>query len=212
MYLKCHSRLKDGKTHHYWNVVEHVAGAAGRRFERQVLYLGELGVEERRDWEARIERISGAGHRPEQLLFELPDERLAENRALRKPDPVTIRISEFSLKNPRQYGGCWMFCALWEKLGLDAFWRPLLPTSRKGTSWLDVLKILCANRLLDPSSEWRVHREWFKRSAMRDLLGCGEELSAKDTLYRCLDWLLEHKDAFFQHLRGRWMDMSLAPF
>lgn len=210
MYLKCHSRLKDGKTHHYWNVVEHVAGAAGRRFERQVLYLGELGVEERRDWEARIERISGAGHRPEQLLFELPDERLAENRALRKPDPVTIRISEFSLKNPRQYGGCWMFCALWEKLGLDAFWRPLLPTSRKGTSWLDVLKILCANRLLDPSSEWRVHREWFKRSAMRDLLGCGEELSAKDTLYRCLDWLLEHKDAFFQHLRGRWMDMFNA--
>ena len=56
MYLKCHSRLKDGKTHHYWNVVEHVAGAAGRRFERQVLYLGELGVEEKRDWEARIER------------------------------------------------------------------------------------------------------------------------------------------------------------
>jgi len=210
MYLKCHSRRKNGKTHHYWNVVEHVRGAAGRRFERQVLYLGELGVEEKRAWEERVGRISGGGRRPEQMLFDLPDERLAEDRAPLRPGRVTIRLSGFSLKNPRQYGGCWLFCTLWEKLGLDAFWRPLLPASRKGTPWIDVLKILCANRLLDPSSEWRVHREWFRRSAMGDLLGCGEELSAKDTLYRCLDLLLEHKDSFFQYLRGRWTDMFNA--
>lgn len=214
MYLKCHSRHKDGKTHHYWNVMERVGGADVRRFERQVLCLGELGVEEKRDWEARIERVSGGGRRPGRLLFELPeeppDERLAEDRAPSRPEAVRIRLSEFSLRNPRQYGGCWLFCTLWGKLGLDAFWLPLLPASRKGTPRVDVLKILCANRLLDPSSEWRVHREWFKRSAMGDLLGCGEELSAKDTLYRYLDLLLEHKDSFFQHLRGRWTDMFNA--
>ena len=88
------------------------------------------------------------------------------------------------LRRPRQWGACWLFCRLWKELRLDGFWGPLLPASRKGTQWLEVLKVLCANRLIAPSSEWRVHREWFARSAMRDLLGCGAEVSAKDTLYR----------------------------
>lgn len=72
--------------------------------------------------------------------------------------------------------------------------------------------MLCANRLIDPSSEWRVHREWFMRSAMRDLLGCGAEVSAKDTLYRCLDRILPHRDKMFQFLRDRWTDMFNASF
>ena len=59
MYLKCHTRIKDGKSHHYWNVVEHVGGASGRRFERQVLYLGELGTAEKYAWEDRIEEQGG---------------------------------------------------------------------------------------------------------------------------------------------------------
>jgi hypothetical protein len=77
----------------------------------------------------------------------------------------------------------------------------LLPASRKGTRWLDVLKVLAANRLIAPSSEWRVHREWFDSSAMGDLLGCGAEVSAKDPLNSVLDRLLKHKEALFGHLR-----------
>lgn len=99
-----------------------------------------------------------------------------------KTDSVCVVLSGFSLRRPRQWGACWAFHRLWEELELDRFWRDRLPASRKGTCWLDVLKVLCANRLIDPSSEWRVHREWFERSAMRDLLGCGAEVSAKDSL------------------------------
>ena len=212
MYLKCHKRLKDGKTHHYWNVVEHIGGTSGRRFERQVIYLGELGIEGKCAWEERVGRIAGEGRRPEQLLFELPDERLATDGTGLKAESVKIQLSNFSLRHPRQYGGCWTFCKLWDLLELDGFWTALLPVSRKGTPWLDVLKILCANRLVDPSSEWRVHREWFKRSAMRDLLGCGEALSAKDTLYRCLDEIIEHKDGLFKYLRERWTDLFNASY
>ena len=109
-------------------------------------------------------------------------------------------------------GACWAFCQLWEILKLDDFWEPLLPDSRKGTRWLDVLKVLCANRLIDPGSEWQVHREWFKRSAMRDLLGCSGAVSAKDTLYRCLDRVLPHRDKLFEFLRKRWADMFNASF
>jgi len=69
-----------------------------------------------------------------------------------------------------------------------------------------VLMVLCAYRLIDPGSEWRLHREWYGRSAMADLLG-EETALAKDPPYRCLDRLLEHKQALFGFLKGRWQDL-----
>jgi len=39
------------------------------------------------------------------------------------------------------------------------------------------------------------------------LWGEDEVLAAKDTLYRCLDRLLVHKRALFDHLRWRWNDL-----
>ena len=63
---------------------------------------------------------------------------------------------------------------------------------REGTRWCHVLQTLVCYRLIDPGSEWRLHRQWFERSAMADLLGADDALVAKDTLYRCLDKLLAH--------------------
>ena len=78
---------------------------------------------------------------------------------------------------------------MWDRLDLDRFWGPRLLPSRQGTRWLDVLKILVCYRLIDPGSEWRLHRHWYEHSALRDLLG-SERAIADDTLYRCLDKLL----------------------
>src|SRR4029077_6594602 len=75
------------------------------------------------------------------------------------------------LCRPRQWGGCWLALSLWRELGLDGFWGGRLPPSRKGTRWDRVLLLLATYRLLAPGSEWRLHREWFERSAMADLLG-----------------------------------------
>jgi transposase len=111
------------------------------------------------------------------------------------------------LNRPRQWGACWVFSQVWDLLGLDGFWNTRLPPSREGTSWRDVLKVLTAYRLIDPGSEWRLHREWFDRSAMGDLLGCDYSVAAKDTLYRCLDKLVEHKRDLFSFLHGRWTDL-----
>lgn len=72
-------------------------------------------------------------------------------------NPVQIQLSQMTLRNPRQWGGCWLAMDLWDQLGLDLFWKPRLPDSRKGTGWLHVLKTLTAYRLLDPGSEWRLH-------------------------------------------------------
>jgi transposase len=101
---------------------------------------------------------------------------------------------------------------LWEQLRLDEFWRDRLVDSREGTSWYHVLMVLTAYRLIDPGSEWRLHRDWYARSAMGDLLEEDEALVAKDTLYRCLDKLLEHKEALFGFLKQRWQDLFGVKF
>ena len=209
MYLKCHKRCKDGKEHRYWSIAEHLPGSGGRRFERHVLYLGEISDTQQADWERRIAVFDERSGQTRQLSL-IPADRHQSGPT--DHDSLPILLSGFTLRRPRQWGASWAFCQLWEMLGLDGFWGALLPDSRKGTRWLDVLKVLCANRLIAPASEWRVHREWFGRSALQDLLGCGAEVAAKDTLYRCLDKILPHKDALFQFLRARWADMFSASF
>jgi len=100
-----------------------------------------------------------------------------------------------------------LFLELWRELQLDRFWKERLPDSREGTCWAHVLTVLCAYRLISPGSEWRLHREWFDKSAMADLLGEDFALAAKDTLYRCLDKLLAHKEALFGFLKERWQGL-----
>jgi len=209
MYLKCHKRFKDGKEHRYWSIAEHLPGSGGRRFERHVLYLGEISDTQHASWVRRISVFDEGSGKTRQMSLIPSDRQMSVQSGV---DSMPIMLSGFSLRHPRQWGACWAFCQLWNTLGLDGFWSALMPDSRKRTRWPDVLKVLCANRLIEPSSEWRVHREWFGRSAMRDLLGCGAEVSAKDTLYRCLDKALPHKDALFQFLRARWADMFSASF
>ena len=87
-----------------------------------------------------------------------------------------------------------------------------MPDSREGTCWRHILQTLVCYRLIDPGSEWRLHRQWFERSAMGDLLGADYSLVQKNALYRCLDKLLPHKLAFFGHLRQRWQDLFGAKF
>src|ERR1700730_6549333 len=125
---------------------------------------------------------------------------------------VRLRLNELRLCRPRQWGGCWLALSLWRELELDRFWGGRLPPSRKGTRWDRVLLLLATYRLLAPGSEWRLHREWFERSAMADLLGEDLGLAEIHKLYRCHDRLLEHKQALFDHLVGRWRDLFNVSF
>ena len=127
-------------------------------------------------------------------------------------DAIGVRLSELSLRRPRQWGACWLALELWQQLELDSFWRPRLRPSREGTPWLKVLKTLVAYRLIDPGSEWRLHRQWFDASAMADLLDSDFALAEKNTLYRCLDRLVEHKDDLFKFLKRRWGELFGAKF
>ena len=116
------------------------------------------------------------------------------------------------LRHPRRWGDCWLALHLWEELALEGFWRERLDESREGTDWVKVLQVLTVYRLLDPGSEWRLHRDWFGQTALADLLGGDFALVAKDPLYRCHDRLLPHKEALFSHLANRWRDLFNADY
>jgi hypothetical protein len=125
---------------------------------------------------------------------------------------VQVRLIEFRQHRPRQWGACWLALQLWDLLQLGEFWRPRLPDSREGTSWHHLLQVLTVYRLIDPGSEWRLHRDWFLGTALGDLLDEDFALVAKDNPYRCLDRLLAHKTELFTFLKARWNDLFGATF
>ena len=127
-------------------------------------------------------------------------------------DSIQVRLSGLELKRPRIFGNCWLACELWRQLGLDEFWQQRLPEGRETVKGEKVLRLLVVNRLLDPGSEFRVHRQWYVNSAMDELLGTGFEVAEKDRLYRCLDRVLEHKQELFAYLKQKWADLFGADF
>jgi hypothetical protein len=203
MFLRCKTRHKDGKSHRYWSVVESRRVRGGRIIQRHVLYLGEINDGQEAAWRRSIAVFADGAAEPRQMAL------FPEGRALPVADSevVQIRLDALALRRPRQWGGCWLAAALWDQLQLDGFWLPRLMPSRKGTRWLNVLKTLVFYRLLDPGSEWRLHRQWFEASAMADVLGEDVGLVQIDKLYRCLDKLLVHKEDFFSFLRARWQSL-----
>ena len=199
MYLKCHKRFKSGKQHRYWSIVESVRTRRGI-IKRQLLYLGEINDSQQAAWCSAIDIIDQSSDSPRQLTL-FPEDRTPPPEVV---SPVQLKLGQLSLHRPRQFGGCWLAMELWDQLGLDSFWSSRLASSRKGTNWLNVLKTLVAYRWVDPGSEWRLHRDWFKNSAMADLLGEDDTIAAKDTLYRCLDKLPQHKAELFGFLKDQW--------
>ena len=209
MFLRFSRRIKNGKAHRYWSIVENKRCAGGRVVQRQVLYLGELNDSQQEAWCRVIEAFDEDKQSRRQIALFPHDRQLPQHA---KDYGVQVRIDAMQLHRPRQWGACWLACQLYEQLELDRFWETRLPDSREGTSWQHILQTLVSYRLIDPGSEWRLHRLWFEQSAMADLLGEDFSLVEKNALYRCLDKLLEHKSALFSHLQMRWRDLFAATF
>jgi hypothetical protein len=209
MFLRSTIRRKDGKEHRYWSVVEAKRVAGGRVVQRPLLYLGEINSSQELAWRKSIEVLEEGSQRPRTLAL-FPEDRC--EGVLPDASIVRLKLSELRLERPRQWGACWLALTLWQELQLDRFWGERLPASRKGTRWDLVLFVLVAYRLIAPGSEWRLHREWYAKSALMDLLGTDEALGDIHALYRCHDRLLAHKEALFDHLVGRWRDLFNASF
>ena len=209
MFLRHTKRKKDGKEHRYWSIVENRRVGGGRVVQRPLLYLGEINDSQELAWRKSIAVLEEGAAAPRPLSL-FPEDRC--EGVLPDAAVVRLKLAELRLCRPRQWGGCWLAVNLWRELALDRFWAERLCPSRKGTRWHQVLLLLATYRLLAPGSEWRLHRQWFEGSAMADLLGEDVGLAEIHKLYRCHDRLLEHKQALFDHLVGRWRDLFNVSF
>ena len=213
MFLRSHTRQKNGKAHRYFSIVENrrIAGRGpdGKKIaQRTVLYLGEINDSQQATWRKTLDVFDGTEQQPRQLAL-FPDDRPLPPDAL---NAIQVRLSEMTLRRPRSFGDCWLGCWLWQQLGLDRFWQQRFEDARGDVPWEKVLQLLAVRGLIHPGSEYHLHREWFLRSAMDQLLNVDFQAASKDRLYRCLDRVLEHKDDLFRHLRQRWQDLFAAEF
>jgi len=207
MFLKCSKRRKNGKVHRSWSIVENRRVGRGV-VQRHVLYLGEINDSQRVAWEKSIAVFDEQDHQTRQCALFPQDRRPPVGGA----PAVQVRLDQLRLARPRTWGACWLGDALWRELGLAEFFAACLGRSREGTEWEKVLRLLTLYRLLAPGSEWRLHRQWFATTALADLLDVDARIAQDDTLYRCLDLLLPHKEALFTHLRQRWSDLFGARY
>jgi hypothetical protein len=208
MFLRCHSRKKNGKQHRYWSVVESRRCRGGRPVQRQVLYLGEINDSQEAAWRKTIEVFDERKKRYEPLSLFPSDRPIPSDEV----NALSVVLTALRLRRPRSFGDCWLGCVLWDELGLSAFWDARLGRQRGKVPWRKVLQLLVINRLCDPGSEFAVHRRWFLRSAMDELLTTDFAVAEKDRLYRCLDRILPHKDELCRFLTERWKTLFDAQF
>ena len=114
-----------------------------------------------------------------------------------------MRLDQIRVERDRSFGAVWLGGVLWQALGLDRVCHELLPRGRQGTQWADLAAVLVIARLCEPSSELHIAEDWFRRTALKDILGIPDSKLNDEQLYRALDKLLPHKEALEQHLQHR---------
>jgi transposase len=190
MYLRHSTVTKNGKTHTYWRLVRSVRVGTKVRQET-VAQLGELDAEGRIAARHLADSIVGLERQPGLFDEDLPTE------------PVTVVPSRLRLERGRRFGDVWLAWKLWQALGLDTWLEKRLPRGREDVPWSLMAAVLVIARLCEPSSELHIAEDWFRRTALDDLLGLPEAKVNDDRLYRALDRLLPHKDALETHLKER---------
>jgi len=191
MYLRHTTVQKNGKTHCYWRLVRSVR--RGRKvIQETVAQLGELDAEGRARARTLAAKITC---RPEQLeIFEAVPV---------TAEPVAVRLDQVRLERARQFGDVWLGWRLWCALELDRFCQARLTAGRESAPWAAVAAILVIARLCEPSSELHIAEDWYRRTALDDLLGVSPAHVDDNRLYRALDRLLPHKQALEAHLKQR---------
>src|SRR5262245_15888914 len=208
MFLRFNTRLKDGKQHRYWSIVENRRLRTGQTTQRTVLYLGEINDTQQAAWRKSLDVFNEEAQLTEQICL-FPEDREIPPDVL---NGLQVKLSELTLQRPRIFGDCWLACRLWDELQLGAFWRERLPEGKVAVPWFKVLELLAIRQLVAPGSKWHLHRHWFLSSAMDQLLDEDFAVAAKNRLYQCLDHIDLHRAALFTHLQARWKDLFGATY
>src|SRR5215468_345558 len=183
MYLRYTTLKKDGKVHRYWRLVRSVR-LGGRVIQQTVAQLGELDARGRLQARALARHLVGEPERAG--LFDDGKQQMT----------VPVRLKGVRVERSRQFGDVYLALALWRGTGLADLCERLLPSAKMAA-------VLVAARLCEPSSELHIAEDWYRRTALCDLLQLDGDLVNKDRLYRALDLLLPHKAELEAHLSRR---------
>src|SRR6202167_6011727 len=206
MFLRPHSRNKDGKEHTYWSLVETVRTPDGPR-QKTLCYLGELNSSAQTRWVRAVEVFNEQGEAQQLKLF-------PSHVAPPEDDPQVARVllNKVRLERTRQFGACFLGLELWKRLELDRFFEQAIDSEQVDVPWSRVAALLAINRLCAPGSELAIEQRWYPSTALDDLLQI-EEGKINDTrLYRCLDRILPHKTKLERHLKDRYGELFGAEF
>jgi transposase len=206
MFLRPHSRNKDGKDHTYWSLVETVRTPDGPR-QKTLCYLGELNSSAQARWLTTVEVFNEQGEAQQLKLF-------PSHVAPPPDDPQVARVllNKVRLERTRQFGACFLGLELWKRLELDRCFEQAVDGEPAAVPWSRVAALLAINRLCAPGSELALEQRWFPSTALDDLLQI-EEGKINDTrLYRCLDRILPHKTMLERHLKNRYGELFGAEF
>src|SRR3989442_15314530 len=107
------------------------------------------------------------------------------------------------LERGRTFGDVWLGGTYWRRLGRDEAVGRLLPPGGEAVPWATMAAVLVLARLCEPSSELHIAEDWYRGTALEDLLEVPSAQINDDRLYRALDRLLPHKPAIEAHLKGR---------
>jgi len=190
LYLRHTTIRKDGKTHTYWRLVRSVRKGRSVRQET-VAMLGELDAQGRAKARAFAMALTGSPT-SQGDLFDPPE----------SEPTVPIKLSEIRLERARRFGDVWLGLQLWHALKLDEWASRHLAVGREDVPWATMAAVLVLARLCEPSSELHIAEDWYRRTALGDLLGLPDE-RVNDRLYRALDKIKPHKDALTRHLKNR---------
>jgi len=191
VYLRHSTLRKDGKTHTYWRLVRSVR--RGRKVVQETIAnLGELDAQGRAKARQLLREMTGRSEQRE--LFEAVET---------GPETVAVRLDRVRLERGRTFGDVWLGWTLWRALRLDELCQELMPEGRESVPWSTIAAILVLARLCEPSSELHIAEDWYRRTALEDMLGVPADAVNDDRLYRALDELLPHKVRLEQHIRKR---------
>ena len=193
VYLRHATVKKDGKVHRYWRLVRSVRRGS-KVVQEVVAHLGELDEKGRAQAKA-LARETSPGVRA-------PSGSSSKPRIAQSSESRSGSIS-FEWKNGRAFGNVWLGWKLWRALKLDECCAQLMPRGREIVPGHAMAALHVIARLCEPSSDLHIAEDWYRKTALGDILGVPDELVNDDRVYRALDALLPHKEKIEQHLKNR---------
>src|SRR5262249_45688887 len=218
MYIRKTVRRYKDKTYENYLLVESVLTDKGPR-QKVICSLGDLSPGPPEQWLALARTLQDALTGPPALpglADEDPElQRLADtlprtgaspgdvasetpDAAPRPGDVIAVHIDRVTCEQPRPAGHIHVDLQFWKRLGLDDILGALGFTPRS-------VALTCAmtlNRLIHPAAEYAMP-DWFRSTALADLLGIDFSRLPDDPLYRHLDRLHPHRAAIESALAQR---------